>query len=117
MVKDQTPIRKIFYVEKVQFLRSMMEVALKARGAEIYTIDTIVNNLYLLEDLKPDLIIFDLQTVGDSLGEVISNKGSAILVATGSPEEEIKVAGKVNHFIAKPIEARNLGKRILSFLD
>ncbi len=117
MVKDQTPIRKIFYVEKVQFLRSMMEVALKALGAEIYTIDTMVNNFYLLDDLKPDLIIFDLQTVGDSLDQVISYKEKAILVAIGTPEEVSKLEGRVNHFLSKPIEARNLGRRVLSFLD
>lgn len=117
MVKEESPIRKIFYVEKVQFLRSMLEVALRAKGAEIYTINTMENNFYLLDDLNPDLVIFDIQTVGDSLEALLSYRGKAVLVATGSKEDEQLVLGRVNHFMAKPIEARNLGQRILSYLE
>ena len=117
MVKGQTQSRKIFYVEKVAFLRSMFEAALKARGAEIYTIDTMVNNFYLLEDLKPELIIFDVQTVGDSLGAILTYQAEAVLIATGDESDRAQVEGKVAHFMPKPIEAHKLGEFILSFLD
>lgn len=106
----------VFYIEREKFLRSMFEIAFKNKNQEIYTIDTIVDNYYLLEDLTPAIIVFDVKTVGDQLEQVLSYKDKAILVATGDLEDQALVENSVKSFILKPIPATNLVKKILSFL-
>jgi DNA-binding response OmpR family regulator len=110
-------IRKnVFYIEREKFLRSMFEVAFKNKHEEIYTIDTIVDNYYLIDDLKPELIIFDVKSVGTELEKILSLSDKSILVATGDSEDKEKVAGRVKDFILKPIVATNLVKTILAFI-
>jgi CheY-like chemotaxis protein len=117
MVKSEHRNKKIFYIEKVVFLRSAIESALKTKGAEIYSVDSLVDNFYLLEDLKPDLILFDVQTVGDSLEQLLSYHHLSVLVATGYQEDESLVAGRVKSFLVKPLVARGLAEQILSLVD
>lgn len=117
MVKQVNQVKKIFYIEKVEFLRSMMEFALRARGAEIYTVDTLENNSYLFQDLSPDLIIFDVQTCHNDLTLLAEYSTTAVLVGVGAPEDEALVSGFVTHFFSKPLEAKNIASRILGLLD
>ncbi len=117
MVKPQLSQKKIFYIERNPFLRSMMEFAIKATGAEIYTTESITAYFYLLDDLRPDLILFDVQSVGDSLELLKAYSPHTIMVATGQLEDQAFVHGLVTKFIVKPIEARNLAESILSLLD
>ncbi|MBC7537917.1 MAG: hypothetical protein H7281_03800 [Bacteriovorax sp.] len=117
MVKPQEHKKKVFYIEKVEFLRSMMEFALKARGAEIYTVASIENNFYLLDDLLPDLIIFDVDTSLNHIKVLSEYSAKAVLVAVGSEESKSLVEGLVKNYITKPLEAKNIADRILSLLD
>ena len=117
MVKPQEHTKKIFYIEKVEFLRSMMEFALKSKGAEIYTVDTIENNFYLLDDLAPDMIIFDVETAHHQMTKLREYSPKALLVAVGSPEEKVLVDGMVKNYLFKPFEARTIANSILSLLD
>lgn len=117
MVKSEEQLKKVFYIEKVDFLRSMMEFALKAHGAEIYTIKAIENNFYLLDDLVPDLIIFDVETCRDQLLKLAEYSSKAILVGVGSETEHFEVKAMVNSYLLKPFEAKNIATRILSLLD
>lgn len=117
MVKINNKNKKIFYIEKSQFLRSTMEFALKAKGAEIYTVDTIENNFYLLDELSPDLIIFDVETVGDYLQNLSEYSKKAVLVATGDTHQKELVPTTIKAYLTKPIEAKNLAIRILQLLD
>src|SRR4051812_39701083 len=118
MVKDQVEPKKIFYVDKGDFLRSMLEFALKAKGAQIYTIDTLENNIYLLDDLLPDLIIFDVETCRDYLAILEQYRDKTILVATGEEEKDRPL---VNHmikdFLPKPLVARGIAARILALVE
>lgn len=115
MVKSE--IKKVFYVEKTEFLRSMMEFALRARGAEIYTVATLENNFYLLDDLEPDLIIFDVESARSQLEKLAEYSSKAKLVATGSESECTEVQGLTKIFLTKPLEAKNIAERILSLVD
>ena len=110
-------VKKVFYIEKGDFLRSMMEFALRAHGAEIYTVDTIENNFYLLDDLEPDLIIFDVETAENHLQKLSEYSSKAILVAVGSEESKLLVEGMVKNYLTKPLVAKNIASRILSLLD
>lgn len=117
--KEQTnaPLKKIFYIEKEEFLRSMMEFALKDRGGEVYTVPTILNNFYLLDDLAPDLIIFDVETARDHLLELSKYSSKAILVAVGSEAQKSEVEGLVQGYLTKPFEAKNIASQILSLFS
>lgn len=111
--------KKVFYIEKVEFLRSMMEFALKARGAEIYTVATLENNFYLLDDLRPQLVLFDVQTCIAQLPQLVEYSASsgAILVGIGDESDRALVGEMVKSFMLKPLEAKNIGARILALLD
>lgn len=110
-------MKRIFYVDKTDFLRSMMEFALKARGAEIYTLDTLENNFYLLDDLSPQLILFDVESTRDHLQKLSEYSEKAVLVGVGSEDNKKEVESMVSHFLLKPLEARNIAARILALLD
>jgi DNA-binding response OmpR family regulator len=111
------PVKKIFYIEKVDFLRSMMEFALKARAIEIYTVETIENNFYLLDDLEPDLILFDVETCRDHLALLSEYSSKAMLVGVGSEEDRALVNEMAKKYITKPFVAKNIASSILALLD
>lgn len=117
MVKTQQVQKKVFYIEKGEFLRSMMEFALKAKGAEIFTVDTLENNFYLLDDLTPDLILFDVETCLDYLPKLAEYSAKALLVGVGKEEQKALVTPMVSHYLTKPLEAKNIASRILALLD
>lgn len=109
-------MKKVFYIEKVEFLRSMMEFALKGR-AEIYTVGSLENNFYLLADLAPDLILFDVNTCLNHLPQLAEYASRAKLVGMGSFEDRALVQGMVSDFLVKPLEAKKIASRILALLD
>lgn len=114
-------VKRVFYIEKEKFLRSMMELALRAKKAEVYTVETLTDNFYLLDDLKPELIVFDLDTClaagPDAMEKLYSYAGSAKLIQTGAPEQENSLNAAVSGFISKPIVAHNLAERVLALID
>ena len=97
----------------------MMEFALRAKGAEIYTIASLKDNFYLLDDLKPDLIIFDTETCQIELQELYeySERTKTPLVAVGNEADRYEYQSRVHTYLTKPLEARNIGERLLSLLD
>lgn len=107
--------KEVFYIEKEKMLRSMFEIAFKNKKQGIYTIDSIVSNYYLLDDLKPKIIIFDVKTVGPELDKLLAYSTQAILVATGDKEDQNVLGANFKNFILKPISAHNLVKTILDF--
>lgn len=117
MVKTQGISKKVFYVEQGDFLRKTMELALKQKGAEVYTIETLDNNFYLLDDLLPDVIVFDVKTVKNHLENLRSYREKAVLVAVGEESDRPLVEGMVRLFLPKPLIAQSLAKSILTLVD
>ncbi len=95
----------------------MVEVALKAKKAEIYTVDTLNGNFYLIDDLKPQLVIFDLDCASQDLEQLYLYHDKVKLIATGPLGAENSLDKRVKGFIAKPIVAHNLAERILGLID
>lgn len=110
-------VKKVFYIEKEKFLRSMMELALKSKGAEIYTVESIADNFYLIDDLTPNLIIVDENTVTNEELDKILNYGIKC-VSTRLPlnPESFKVQ-KVDLILEKPLVANSLATKILGLID
>jgi len=110
-------MKKVFYVDQGDFLRKTMELALKQKGADIYTVETMENNFYLLDDLLPDVIVFDVKTVGTQLENLRPYGEKAVLVGVGEESDRATVEGMVRLFLAKPLEAKTLASSILSLVD
>jgi DNA-binding response OmpR family regulator len=114
-------VKRVFYIEKEKFLRSMMELALRAKKAEVYTVETLESNFYLLDDLRPELIIFDWETSKvagpEALEQLYLYSQNAKLIMTGSVGSEDSMDKRISGFIPKPIVAHNLAERVLSLID
>lgn len=95
----------------------MMEVAFKAKNAEIYTIETLKNNFYQIDDIKPDLIIFTLNEEMDDLERLYTYADYCKLVLSAPPENQNQMHPKVSGFLPKPIIAHTLAERILALID
>ena len=117
MVKMEGQMKKVFYVERGDFLRKTMELALKQKGVDVYTVETMENNFYLLDDLLPDIIVFDVKTLGNHLENLRAYQAKAALVAVGDEADRASVEGLVRLFLTKPLEAKTLAANILSVLD
>lgn len=112
--------KRVLYIEKEKFLRSMMELALRAKDAEIHTVETLQDHLYLLDALKPQLIIFDLETCStnpEELEQLLAFSAKAKLIATGSPEFLKNLDKRVSGSLEKPLVAHTLALRVLSLVD
>jgi DNA-binding response OmpR family regulator len=107
---------KVLYIEREKFLRSMLEIAFKNKSKEIYTIDTLENNLYLIDDLKPAIILFDVKTVRENLENLFNLNDRFVLIATGDEQDKELVVNRVKRFIIKPIVANKIVENILSTL-
>lgn len=110
-------VKRVFYIEKEKFLRSMVELALKAKKAEIYTVDTLSENFYLIDDLKPQLVLFDMDATPQDLEKLYMYHDRLKLIATGPIDLMSTLDPRVSGFIPKPIVAHNLAERILSLID
>jgi hypothetical protein len=112
--------KRVFYVEKEKFLRSMMELALRAKGVEIHTVETLKDNTYLLEDLSPQLVIFDLDTCKEfpaELEELYAFGQKAKIIATFPKDQKPNLDQRVSGHLEKPLVALTLAERILSLVD
>jgi hypothetical protein len=110
-------VKKVFYIEKEKFLRTMMELALRAKNAEIYTVETISGNFYLIDDLAPDLIIFDLSIELDDLEKLYTYYNRVRLVATGPAGSENSLDFRVTGFLVKPLVIKDIAEKVLSLVD
>ena len=110
-------VKKVIYIEKERFLRSMMEVALKAKKAEIYTFESLKNNFYQIDDIKPDLVIFTLNEDEDDLRRLYTFADCFRLVLSAPLEFQNQLPPKVSGFLAKPILAHTLAERVLALID
>lgn len=116
-------VKCVFYIEKEKFLRSLFETALKAKKIEIHTVESLRDNLYLLQDLHPSLIVLDLETVGPDLSlvdEVFQYKLQHSLVkiiGTGQLEGRDSFPFTLDGFLPKPIEVNQLAQKISSLIE
>ena len=112
--------KRVLYIEKEKFLRSMMELALRAKQAEIHTVETLQDNLYLLQDLTPQLVLFDLETCQqnpDELEQLYAFSEKAKLVAVVPKHLNQNLDHRVSGFLEKPIIAHSLAERVLALVD
>lgn len=115
-------VKRVFYIEKEKFLRSMMEFALRAKNVEIHTVETLLNNTYLLYDLTPDLVIFDYETLRATPDELsllyqYCAKEKAKLIITAEDSKLSELDPIISGVLEKPIKASHLAERIIALID
>lgn len=109
-------VKKVIYIEKEKFLRQLMEAALKSKGAEIFSVETLTNNHYLIDDIQPEILIIDLESSPrEEIIELINTQKAKIILTSNhdltSEDEGIKA--KIAHFLKKPLVANQIAQRIL----
>lgn len=110
-------VKNVFYIEKEKFLRSMLEATLKAKVESIYTVETLENNQYLLEDLKPDLVIADFSSLKkDEIQYLLDHKNYKLVLSVEANDLELLNAYTgIDHVLMKPIVVNDLARKVLSF--
>lgn len=103
----------VLFIDKEKFIRNLVEELFIGKNSKIHTIDNISENFYLIEDLRPSVLVFDVLSVGDSLEEILALKNIK-LIAIGQEAELLKVQGRVNLLLAKPLKVSTLFETIMN---
>jgi DNA-binding response OmpR family regulator len=113
---------QIIYLEREKFLARMVEMALEKSGVKVYFTDQI-DIFYLLDDLRPDLLLINLEIWNDPAfdQEKLTKSeayGQICRVALGQPQD-IAAASTENIFhgyLTKPLSPTDLFQKLSSFL-
>lgn len=105
--------KEILYIDREKFLRQMFEVMGKQNSVGVYSIDDFRENEYLIADLMPELIFFDVSTIeAYGLERFFTlNFFQSKLVAVGKAEEMEKISNYQQFLFSqmeKPIEVKSL---------
>jgi DNA-binding NtrC family response regulator len=114
-VKDME--RLVLYIEKEKFLRQMLEEIFKIKGAKLHTESTLDENFYLIEDLAPAIIVFDLDSFGankEQNMEKLLSYSNIIFIATGNPNQLEAKDPRIHKCIQKPIQASAIFDQIFA---
>ena len=104
----------VLYIEKEKFLRQLLEGVFKAKNAKIHTEDGIQDKFYLIEDLKPSIIIVDLETVNENEIQTLYSYQSIKLIATAKNEYPHIDMTKFSKIIKKPLVVATIFEQIFS---
>jgi DNA-binding NtrC family response regulator len=107
----------VLFIEKEKFIRKLTEELFSIKKGKIYTVESISNNFYLIEDLKPQIVIFDVQSIGEHLDQLIAYKNIKLIAIGSTADEEYAVKEKVAKFIKKPLIVATLFEQIMSVLN
>lgn len=107
------------WIDQTQFICQLAESLLKDQEISCYTLNKCEDFGYLLKDLKPEILICDLNTIKDHIkvfkAEVKDYSG--IILATSSLfEYESFKDFTFSGLIEKPLEVEHLTKKILGFV-
>lgn len=106
----------VLLIEKEKFVRNLCSEIFKVKGGKIHTIDTIIDHYYLIADLNPSIIVFDVKTVGPELEKLLASS-KAKWIAIGDAEDRSSVESRVNLFIQKPLVVSHLYEQINGVLN
>lgn len=100
--------KHVLVVDKEKFMRSHFETALKDSNIKVMAIESLANNYYLLDDLKPCAFFFDIHSTMGEYAKILSYAGKTKLIAMGFPEDFDLLKGiddKLSMKLEKPISA------------
>jgi chemotaxis response regulator CheB len=111
-------MKKLYYIEQETFLREMVEGLCKQNGEmECYTTDEGRERLYFFNDLKPDFILIDWETIAEYQEELLSELQEVSQIPFGvTTEPGIEIPSPwiegATLKLEKPIVAKSLLKKV-----
>ncbi len=102
--------KHILVIDKEKFIRSLFESGLKGSELKVYTLDSIENNYYLIDELKPVAIFFDIHSSMGEWSNLAKHKEHIKLFPMGFHEDFDLIKGMEANFSAlveKPIATKN----------
>jgi DNA-binding NtrC family response regulator len=112
----------IFWIDGNTFATTLLEKVFKNQGLSFYTIQTVDDFLYLVEDLKPVVIVLDYPTFLKNKGrffeqlnssEMLKNVPFILVDGIGGESELPNVIGEIKRPF-DPFEIPNEIKKIIS---
>jgi CheY-like chemotaxis protein len=120
------PRRSIFIIDDHPVNLELVKVLLVLEGYEVHTAGDAESALLLLPDLRPDLILMDVQLPGMDGLELARrikadplHKSARIVALTAyamKGDEEKALAAGCDGYLSKPIDTRTFPKMVASFL-
>ena len=113
-------IRSVFVIEKVEFLSTLMDLALTRDGVYTFT-HTDLNCVHYIVDFEPEVLILDAQTFSLGDGQEFFNtlkkdlKRPLIILGMGDAGEESlfkEFENKLQGFMEKPLPVSGLFDKI-----
>jgi DNA-binding NtrC family response regulator len=114
-------MKKLFFIESEIFLRQTIEKTLGAKGWQVYSSEGLEDCLYLLKDLKPELLLLDLKSLDQQEASFFKHiKDTQIpVISMGfetDKERESHFDCSFSGFIEKPLSPTDLESQLLLFL-
>lgn len=79
--------KHVLVVDREKFMRSMFESALKDTPIKVVAIESLENHYYLIDDLRPCALFFDILSTMGEFQKIIGYKDKTKLIAMGFPED------------------------------
>lgn len=111
-------MKSIVFIEKEVFLENLLKLTLKEEGVSVYCPDEGVDFFYFIEDIQPEVVFLDIDSVEDEGEEFLKiwdeKKFSfkTVLILTGQNRPSL---GKSIPFISKPISPSSIFLDIKKF--
>jgi DNA-binding response OmpR family regulator len=111
-------VKQVFWIGSVKFVSQLVESTLKGENMKCYTHESDHDFQFILDDIKPDLVIIDAELVNDaSLKEISQSKVSKVaLFADENEFESLKDKFNFCGQLHKPLEVMEMVQSIKSLL-
>ncbi len=106
----------VFWIDKNKFLTGMVEEFAKKFAIRLYTLNSLDDSSYLLDDLNPDVIVIDGETFEQSSAELkamFQDKIKDRKIITSGKLLDIKSIGH----LSKPLDVAFAFATIASFIE
>jgi DNA-binding response OmpR family regulator len=115
----------IYYIDGEAFLRMMVEKRAQAHGLTCYTAENILDGSYMVRDVSPDLVIFDLNTDFQAHRELLLDLVRDTQIPVGVVGFLDEIPAEIAEFcqdhrlpmLAKPLSAQTLIEDFLSLKE
>lgn len=106
-------MKNIIYVENEAFLRDVMKEMANQLGMQAYTYDASEELAFYLEDIKPDILIIDIDSVGERALSLIQSLDKfeftpKIMVTGRSEALSAELNQLISSYIRKPFDPHQL---------
>ncbi len=113
-------LKQVFWLDQNKFVCNLIEATLKKEGVSCYTHQTGDGFRYLIEDIKPDLVVIDFQSIShiqEKIDEELSTCTCPVILSLKEEERSLVKLKKNNGSLSKPIEPMILADNLKALLN